>query len=124
MLPPDLRESVQQGLKMHASYKTSLIAKLKANKNNKFPEDVLKTYDISTLENLVALAGEPDPVFNYAGMGGGTDALHAHGSQGLRDQAGNDSDQVNAPPPPRLGIVANNQQPGVLQPGDRADKAA
>jgi len=116
-VPREYREIVTSGLKMHAAHKDGLIAKLKANKANRFTDEQLGGFNVEMLENLVALAVEPDPVFNYAGAGGGSsDAMRSQAfDRGLTTNAAPD-DEFFAPPPPRLGIVANKETPSLKAP--------
>jgi hypothetical protein len=64
--PPEVREVLDQGLRMHNEKKQKLIADLKANKQCDFSEDELKGMAINQLERLAKLATKDD----YSGRGG------------------------------------------------------
>ena len=55
-LPEVMRKMVESGLRMQAARKAELIDKIKANKSNKFTNEVLEGFEIETLEGIVALA--------------------------------------------------------------------
>jgi hypothetical protein len=60
-MPEDVRELLQNGVKMHKDKKAQLVGVLVANKRNKFKKEQLEAKSIEELDALVSLANiEPD----------------------------------------------------------------
>ena len=89
--PPGIRESIEAGMRMHATHKTNLITKISANSRNKFTAAQLQGFDVPTLENLAELAVVPD----YSGMA-------PAGGGGLQANVQPAENPNFAPTPPRL----------------------
>lgn len=65
--PAEIRESLQEGLRLQAARREELIAGIKANKANAFGDDELKGMNMATLEKLAKLGN----VHSYEGRAGG-----------------------------------------------------
>ena len=99
--PPEIRESLEAGLRMHTARKAQLVAGLKANARNKFTEAQLNAMDVAMLENLTALAYTPD----YSGRAPSGDGMRTSATPQVQE-----GDLAEAPPPPRLGLATNQQK--------------
>ncbi len=66
--PPEMREVLAEGLKMHRQRKDAIVKGLIANSRCEFSEDDLNAMDLVALERLAKLSNMP----NFAGQGGGT----------------------------------------------------
>lgn len=71
--PLELRETLQEGMRLQKARKDDLISAIKANADNKFTDEVLAGFDTPTLDNIAALAkvtpsyegrGTPEPQVN------------------------------------------------------------
>jgi hypothetical protein len=83
--PPEMRDSLREGMRLQAQRRESLITAVKANSANKFTDDQLTAFDTPTLENLATLAGASVSYEGVAPPGG------------LQVQSGAESDFVPAP---------------------------
>ena len=82
--PPEMREVLTEGLKMHRQRKDAIVKGLIANSRCEFSADDLNAMDLVALEKLAKLSNMP----NFVGQGGGAPITANEGSD---DQA---------PPPP------------------------
>lgn len=62
--PPEAREALASGIKLHQARKDTLIAGIKANKANKFSDESLKAKSLDELEGLASLAGVEAPSYD------------------------------------------------------------
>ncbi len=82
--PVELQDVLRNGIEAHQNEKEALIAKITANKKNKFAADTLQNMAIADLRNLALLAedeeegGQGRP--NYAGQAGSTPAANQQDS--------------------------------------------
>jgi len=65
-MPPEMRESVEAGLRMHAQRKEALIEALTKTGRCRFNKEQLKARTIDDLEAMAELANVP----SYEGVGG------------------------------------------------------
>ena len=69
--PPEVRQVLESGLRMHQQRTDALVAQITANSANEFTEDELRAMDMKTLERTSKLAGSnvPAPAANnYVGQ--------------------------------------------------------
>jgi len=64
--PEGMREVLSSGIRANESRRAELTTQIKANSKNKFEDETLATFDLTTLENLAALAVTED----YSTRGG------------------------------------------------------
>jgi hypothetical protein len=96
--PPEIRESVERGMKMHAARKAQIIKALQETKRCKFNEEQLNKMDLEQLENLAELANVPQPD-DYSGL-----------NTNQQPTVNENRFSGYAPEPPKL-IVNNAEQP-------------
>lgn len=85
--PPEIQEVLNQGLKMQADRRNSLISIIKGCDRNQFDDAVLKGFELSTLENLARLADAPTyNALSAGGVNGGS------GTGSLRENSDNDNE--------------------------------
>lgn len=95
--PPEMREVLKASHSLHQQKRQELVDVITNNSRNKFSAEQLKGMEMSTLENLAAIA---DSTGDYSGAGAGN----------LRYQASQESTDEAVPTPPKLFAVNNDGQ--------------